>query len=44
VLPPLLEAARTLYTGWTEQDRLRRQTIQTQLEATQWSAFAEITP
>jgi hypothetical protein len=34
VLPPLLEAARTLYTGRTEQDRLVRQTIQTQLEAT----------
>jgi hypothetical protein len=44
VLPLLLAAARALYTGWTEQDRLRRQTIQTQLEATQWSAFAEITP
>jgi hypothetical protein len=44
VLPPLLEAARTLYTGKTEQDRPLRQTIQTQLEATIWSAFAEITP
>ena len=44
VLPPLLEAARTLYTGRTEQDRLLRQTIQTQLEATKWSRFADITP
>jgi hypothetical protein len=44
VLPSLLEAARTLYTGRTEQDRLRRQTIQTQLEATQWAPFAAITP
>ena len=43
-LPPLLEAARTLYTGKTEQDRLLRQTIQTQLEATQWSTFADIKP
>jgi hypothetical protein len=43
-LPPLLEAARTLYTGKTEQDRLLRQTIQTQLEATQWARFADITP
>jgi len=43
-LPPLLEAARTLYTGKTEQDRLLRQTIQTQLEATQWAPFAAITP
>jgi hypothetical protein len=44
VLTPLLEAVRALYTGLTEHDRLRRQTIQTQLEATQWPAFAEITP
>jgi hypothetical protein len=44
VLPTLLEAARTLYTGRTEQDRLVRQTIQTQLEATKWSAFADIKP
>jgi hypothetical protein len=44
VLPPLLEAARTLYAGQTEQDRLLRQTIQTQLEATTWSRFADITP
>jgi hypothetical protein len=43
-LPPLLEAARTLYTGQTEQDRLLLQTIQTQLEATKWPAFADITP
>jgi hypothetical protein len=43
-LPPLLEAVRTLYTFKTEQDRLLRQTIQTQLEATKWSAFADITP
>jgi hypothetical protein len=44
VLTPLLEAVRALYTGTAEQDRLRRQTIQTQLETTRWSAFAEITP
>jgi hypothetical protein len=43
-LPPLLEAARTLYTGQTEQDRLLRQTIQTQLEATTWAPFADLTP
>jgi hypothetical protein len=42
-LKTLLEAARTLYKVVTEQDRLLRQTIQTQLEATQWSAFADIT-
>jgi hypothetical protein len=44
VLPPLLEAARTLYTGMTEQDRLLRQTIQTPLEATTWTPFANLTP
>ena len=43
-LPPLLEAVRALYTGQTEQDHLRRQTIQTQLEATEWKAFVDITP
>jgi hypothetical protein len=43
-LKPLLEAAVTLYTFEKEQDRLLRQTIQTQLEATQWSAFADIAP
>jgi hypothetical protein len=44
VLPLLLEAARTLYTGQTAQDRLLRQTIQTQLEATTWIPFADLTP
>jgi hypothetical protein len=44
VLPPLLEAARALYTGQTAQDRLLRQTIQTQLEATTWTPFADLTP
>ena len=28
----------------TEQDRLLRQTIQTQLEATTWTPFADLTP
>jgi hypothetical protein len=44
VLPPLLEAARTLYTGQRAQDRLLRQTIQTQLEATTWRPFPDLTP
>jgi hypothetical protein len=44
VLPPLLEAARTLYTSQTAQDRLLRQTIQTQLEATTWTPFADLKP
>jgi hypothetical protein len=42
VLPPLLEAVRTRYTGQTEQDRLLRQTIQTQLEATTWTPFTDL--
>ena len=44
VLAPLLEAVRALYTVKAEQDRLLRQTIQTQLEGTQWPDFADITP
>ena len=44
VLPSLLEAAKTLYTGWTGQDSLTRQTIQSQLEATTWTPFADLTP
>jgi hypothetical protein len=44
VLPPLLEAARVLYASVTDQDRLLRQTIQTQLEATTWRPFADLTP
>jgi hypothetical protein len=44
VMPPLLEAARTLYTSVTAQDGLTRQTIQTQLEATTWTPFADLTP
>jgi hypothetical protein len=44
VLPLLLEAVRMLYTVQTEQDLPLRRTIQTQLEATQWKAFADITP
>jgi hypothetical protein len=40
----LQDAVRTLHGYITEEDHLRRKTIQTQLEATQWSAFAVITP
>jgi hypothetical protein len=43
-LPLLLEAARTLSAYRAEQDRLLRQTIQTQLEGTKWPDFADITP
>jgi hypothetical protein len=47
LLPPLLEAlqkaAQVLYTSVTDEDRLLRQTIQTQLEATIWTPFADLT-
>jgi hypothetical protein len=33
-----------MYTLKVEQDRLLRQTIQTQLEATTWTPFAALTP
>jgi hypothetical protein len=41
-LGPLVEAAVELYKFETEQDQLLRKTIQTQLEATKWSGFADI--
>jgi hypothetical protein len=44
VPPPLVDAVVTMYTLKVEQDRLLRQTIQTQLEATTWAPFADITP
>ena len=41
---PLVDAVVTVYTLKVEQDRLLRQTIQTQLEVTTWAPFADITP
>jgi hypothetical protein len=41
---PLVDAVVTVYTLKTEQDRLLRQTIQTQLEATTWTPFADLKP
>jgi hypothetical protein len=41
---PLVDAVVTVYTLKTEEDRLLRQTIQTQLEATTWAPFADLTP
>jgi hypothetical protein len=41
---PLVKAVGALWQGQREQDRLLRQTIQTQLEATQWAKFADIQP
>jgi hypothetical protein len=39
---PLITAVKEIYLGAEEQDRLTRLTIQSQLEATQWPAFADI--
>jgi hypothetical protein len=41
---PLVDAVVTVYKLKVEEDRLLRQTIQTQLEATIWVPFADITP
>lgn len=43
VIDPLIDALVEIYKFETEQDQLLRRTIQTQLEATQWSDFADIT-
>ena len=42
VLGPLIDAAKAIYLDFREEDRLTRKTIQTQLEATKWPAFASI--
>ena len=41
-LGPLIEAIKEIYLEAAEADRLARMTIQNQLEATKWPAFAEI--
>jgi hypothetical protein len=41
-LGPLLDATQEIYFHAEEADRLTRATIQNQLEATKWSAFADI--
>ena len=42
VAGPLIEAVMALYGEAREDDRLRRKTIETQLEATRWPAFAQV--
>ena len=42
-IEPLIEAIVEIYKFESEQDQLLRKTIQTQLEATRWSDFANIT-
>ena len=44
VAGPLVEAVLALYGDAREDDRLRRKTIETQLEATRWPSFAQVTP
>ena len=43
-LAPLIEAVQAIYIDAQEEDRLTRRTIQTQLKATSWPAFAAIQP
>jgi hypothetical protein len=43
-LGPLIEAVQALWLDARETDRLTRKTIQTQLEATAWPAFAAVPP
>jgi hypothetical protein len=44
VAGPLVEAVVALRGQAREDDQLRRKTIETQLEATRWPAFAQVTP
>jgi hypothetical protein len=41
-LEPLITAVKEIYLDAQDADRLTRLTIQNQLEATKWPAFAEI--
>jgi hypothetical protein len=41
---PLIQAVQAIYVRATDDDLLTRKTIQTQLEATSWPAFASISP
>ena len=44
VAEPLIEAVVDLYKYGSETNRLRRDTIRAQVEATRWAAFADIAP
>jgi hypothetical protein len=41
---PLIQAAQAIYFRAKEEDLLTRKTIETQLEATSWPAFASVSP
>lgn len=43
-LGPLIQAAKDIYFRGKDDDALTRRTIQTQLEATTWPAFASVSP
>jgi hypothetical protein len=43
-LEPVIQAVVEIYKNAQQQDELTRGTIQTQLEATQWPAFASVSP
>jgi hypothetical protein len=43
-IKPLLEAVVEIYKRAEDDDRLRRNTIRAQLEATRWPAFADVPP
>jgi hypothetical protein len=44
VAKPLVEAAVAIWTRAADEDRLRRDTIRAQLEATRWPAYADVPP
>jgi hypothetical protein len=41
---PLIQAVQAIYSKAKDDDALTRKTIQTQLEATSWPAFASVSP
>jgi hypothetical protein len=41
---PIIQAVQTIYSKSKDEDTLTRKTIQTQLEATSWPAFASVSP
>ena len=41
---PVIDAIKAIYLRWLDDDALMRKTIETQLEATTWPAFASIAP
>ena len=44
MVKPLVEAVVAIWTRAADEDRLRRDTIRAQLEATRWPAYADVLP